>query len=93
VESSSTNNINVVNVTIVQQPLPGLVASLQNTLNQTLRIDPAVSTLAADGATTLEDTLADELIDQSAEIEAALRAQGVSNPISLFSLTVPFRIR
>ena len=85
-----TNNFNV---TIVQ-PLPGLVASLQNTLNQTLRIDPALSTLAAtDGATTLEDALADELLDQTADIEQELRVQGVSEPIGFFSLTVHFRNR
>lgn len=83
VESSSNiaNNItnNVVNATIVQQQLPSLVASLRKPLNQTLSIDPALSTLAAtDGGTTLEDALADELIDQSAEIEEALRAQGES---------------
>lgn len=85
-----TNNFNV---TIVQ-PLPGLVASLQHTLNQTLRIDPALSTLAAtDGATTLEDALADELLDQTADIEQELRVQGVSKPVGFFSLTVHFRNR
>lgn len=50
-QNITNNTINVVNVTSVQQPLPGLVASLQNTLNQTLRIEPALSALAAtDGA-------------------------------------------
>lgn len=89
-----TNNTTNINVTIVQQPLPGLVASLQHTLNETLRIDPALSTLAAtDGATTLEDALADELLDQTADIEQELRVQGVSEPIGFFSLTVHFRNR
>ena len=91
-----TTNItnNVVNLTIVQPSqanLQGLVASLRGTLNNTVNITPVQSILAAtEGDTTLEDGLAEELEEQTADVAAELRAQG-ENVRSQFGLQNPQR--